>query len=880
MSGNGQIGRLLAGRFAAYDGTPTSSGRIVFWHDEHGEFTDQLDGIVGPDAADETLRDVQIARLERNPFALKHRMLIEWPTTRFLVYMTGKLPADENNWLLDLELAYGPLFAADKLSLIVNELFPHEASQETRDMWLGIMKRTKPFFEDDELVEALANRLRATDDALHFQAKMVAVLLGLPAGAHSMQAIWQNLLEQYSHGDTDGIERIETMNLLDYHWAGTRLIYRFDPERTLEHPTVKDFVLWLFRLVWHDFSDAEYGVDHYANVRRDFTMWRNDPRFTSVVRSLAENVFEDLSVETGIADMGMAELATHDVFREVDEQLVELLYAGLGNENITDDDVQRIVDSRKYTLWYGDFAKHYAAIAAASALRAQLAQAHPIMASITSPQDGFTRYANELHRVDGCYRRFIAARNASGRPFSGNIITESLEHEYAAYQAELGIAWQRQINTMTTWSIDDAPSQTDFYTRNVKPVTDAGRKIAVIISDALRYEVAEEFRERLTTQNRWTATLDAQLGALPSYTQLGMAALLPHRTLALDPNDHYAVQADGRTTKGLAARSEILATVGGIAVDSETLMRMNRDEYRELVKANSVLYVYHNVIDATGDKAASEADVFGACERTLGELQSIVKRLANANMTNMIVTADHGFLYQDHDVENAEWLSENPSGEAIWQKKRRFVIGADLAAKPAFTTFTVAQVGLDDPCDEHVTVQVPNGIHRLHLPGAGVRYAHGGAALSEIVVPVLRINKGRSAAGDARPVEFRILQQTDRITTGQITVDFLQTEPVGGKITERTVLAGLWGIDQDGKAALISNEVPIAFASAAKDQAERHVPATFLLTTDADRFNNTVIELRLNERIPGSNQLRQLDKKAEYLLRRGLVIDDGFDFFD
>ncbi|PWG66476.1 BREX-1 system phosphatase PglZ type A [Bifidobacterium callitrichidarum] len=878
MNGGVQIGRLLASRFAVFDGTPYSAGRIVFWHDEHGEFADQLDGIAGPDAADETLRDVQIVRLERNPFALKHRMLIEQPTEKFLVYLTGKLPKDEDNWLLDLELAYGPLFTADKLSMIVNELFPREASAATRDTWLTIMQRTKPFFEDDELVESLASRLRANDDERDFQAKMIAVLLGLPAGEHSLQSIWRQLLEHYARGDTDGIERIKAMGLLDYHWTGTRGIYRFDSADELAHPTVKDFVLWLFRLAWNGFSDAEHGADYYANIRRDFDMWRNDPRFAPVMRTLAEDVFSDLSLDHDIARMGLDELVSHGVFREVDEQLVELLYADLGNENIADDDVQRIVASRQYGLWHDDFTKDYAVIAAASALRAQLRAARPVMASITSTQAGFRIYADDLYRVDGCYRRFIAAWKASSRPFSGRMVAESLEQEYARYQADLGIAWQTQVNTMTDWSIDDVPSQTDFYVHNVKKTIDAGKKIAVIISDALRYDVAAEFRERLTSQSRWNATMDAQLGVLPSYTQLGMAALLPHATLALDPADHYFVLADDQSTKGTNARTSILSSVNGIAVDAETLMNMKRDEYRELVKSCNVLYVYHNVIDATGDKAASASDVFGACDRALDDLDSIVKRLANANVTNMIVTADHGFLYQDHDVTDAEWLSENPSGDVIWQKKRRFVIGSNLANKPAFVTFSASQVGLGDPNSEHVTIQIPNGIHRLRLQGDGARYVHGGAALPEIVVPVIHINKGRSASGDARRVEFRILQNTDRITTGQITVDFLQTEPVGGKISERTVLAGLWGVEPDGQATLISNEVPLAFSSTSKDSAERHVPATFLLTTDADRFNNTVIELQLSERIPGSSQTRRLDTKAEYRLQRGLVIDDGFDF--
>ena len=126
---------------------------------------------------------------------------------------------------------------------------------------------------------------------------------------------------------------------------------------------------------------------------------------------------------------------------------------------------------------------------------------------------------------------------------------------------------------------------------------------------------------------------------------------------------------------------------------------------------------------------------------------------------------------------------------------------------------------------EGVTIQVPNAIHRLRIKGPGVRYVHGGASLPEIVVPIVHISKGRSASEDVRKVSFRIQQTTDRITTGQITVDFLQTEPVGGKVSERTVLAGLWGVSADGKGVLISNEVPIAFNSTSKDSADRHIPA-------------------------------------------------------
>ena len=168
---------------------------------------------------------------------------------------------------------------------------------------------------------------------------------------------------------------------------------------------------------------------------------------------------------------------------------------------------------------------------------------------------------------------------------------------------------------------------------------------------------------------------------------------------------------------------------------------------------------------------------------------------------------------------------------------------------------------------------------RLRMQGAGVKYVHGGAALQEIVVPVLHVSKGRSAADDVRPVEFTILQRTDRLSSRQLTVEFFQNEPVGGKIRARTVLAGLWGRDAAGNDVLISNETPVAFDLLGQEKSERHVTATLMLTSDAERFNGTNIELRLREKTDGSNVLVMLDQKARYFFKQGVVADDA-GFFD
>ena len=171
-------------------------------------------------------------------------------------------------------------------------------------------------------------------------------------------------------------------------------------------------------------------------------------------------------------------------------------------------------------------------------------------------------------------------------------------------------------------------------------------KAVVIISDALRYEVADELGSRIRQEDRFDATLDAVLGVLPSYTQLGMAALLPHTTIGLS-KDGDPVVVDGQRSDGTVNRSKILDSVGGRAIQAEDVFSLSRDELRELYQQHQVLYVYHNRIDATGDKAGTERQVFEAVEDTLRDLVDLVKRLTNANATNIFITADHGFLFQD-----------------------------------------------------------------------------------------------------------------------------------------------------------------------------------------------------------------------------------------
>jgi hypothetical protein len=150
--------------------------------------------------------------------------------------------------------------------------------------------------------------------------------------------------------------------------------------------------------------------------------------------------------------------------------------------------------------------------------------------------------------------------------------------------------------------------------------------------------------------------------------------------------------------------------------------------------------------------------------------------LASANASNVFITADHGFLFQEKALADSFFLSTQPQGDDIKVVNRRYVLGRGLKVDIAFNTFNSVQIGLDSDLE----VQIPKSIHRLRLAGGGSRYVHGGATLQEIVVPVLAVNKKRKS--DTRLVNVEVWPESDKITTGQVVVRLFQSEPVSEKV--------------------------------------------------------------------------------------------------
>ena len=447
-------------------------------------------------------------------------------------------------------------------------------------------------------------------------------------------------------------------------------------------------------------------------------------------------------------------------------------------------------------------------------------------------------------------------------------LTGRIENLYSnSYLLKVNDRFQSFVDATDTWKAQNIPLQRKFFHEWVwKFFLSRSNKVCVIISDAMRYEVGRELLDCIQREDRYEARISHALCMLPSYTQLGMAALLPNKELGFSGDSADTVLVDGIRSGGISGRRKILekeSSGRATALKAEEVTKMKKDDCRALVRDNDVIYVYHDRIDAAGDSTDSEHRVFEEVENTLKELVQLIKKLAGANANNLLVTSDHGFIYQDRAIEESDFSGSEVKGDEIWVRKRRFAVGRGLSENKALRKFTSVELGLAGDAE----VQIPKSINRFRLRGSGSRFVHGGASLQEIVIPILRINKKRKS--DTESVEVDILSgESSIITSGQLGVILYQRTAVTDKIRPRTLRAGIY--TEAGE--LISDSHDLIFDLASENPREREREVRFALTSRSAETNNQEVFLRLEEKHAGTSHYKEY-KSLRYIMRRSFASD-------
>lgn len=412
--------------------------------------------------------------------------------------------------------------------------------------------------------------------------------------------------------------------------------------------------------------------------------------------------------------------------------------------------------------------------------------------TLNTPDEYVMRYQEDYYVVDQLYRQaeeLYFKIDPSCELFTTIQQTKgNLDQNYAKLCNRMNLEWTRCIKDAGGMQEVHLLRQYDFYDERIKPIQ---KKVVVIVSDALRYEVAQELIGELA-KSRHVATLKPALAMLPTETKYCKPSLLPHNELKLyGQGDKQDMAVDNHILDTTEKRSDHLQRYrdGAICVPFETVAEYNQDKNREIFK-HSLVYIFHDVIDKTGHDGNAK-QVTQACREAITELGTMIPKIhASYNVTEVYVTSDHGFLF--NDIIFAEKDKHKIEEDTLERSSRYYLTTSDKEVNgiikfPLDEVSAMVNVG-------DVFVAVPQGTNRLSAPSGGYMFTHGGAAMQELIIPVITSRQER--ADNKQPVGVMVLDRKLSMQASRLRFKLLQTEAVSMDMKERIVNVALYYNDE------------------------------------------------------------------------------------
>ena len=796
--------------------------RLLFWYDPEQNFQEVLSSLVIPDVT-------VLNMVGRSIFETKKRIELDEPEGRFLLYFPYAEPDPDKDWFLDIRL-YSEQFYADASSLLLNELGIQKMSLRAH------IRNRQDFFASKQRITALKRFITENEDERSLDRKMLAVVV--KADSASVSDILLSLLKDYAVGlETDELPLIEAVtkfNLADALWLNLAEEFGYEAKE----PGLPDFALKLFCTeLWSqiDAADRDWLLNNVlktssgrATALAFMAGWRDSRSTAQYHDTISQLLGQKLEVADKCAHYQPNQLVECGSFEVVEQAIIRGLVRDLlDSAKSLDRSLFETILSRRLVGHWCLSRKEYTAIYEAmrnAELLLHLRQRFVDGFHYESSKAMYDAYLTDLYQFDQAYRLFnehVQALVNIGAEILRQL-DEAVESLYTNwYLYELGTAWDRLLDNeqrLESWRLSGISSQYKLYEEAVKPriAVKQTKRIFVIISDALRYEIAEELTVIINGEKRFKAELSSQLGVLPSYTQLGMAALLPHKTLEYQAGS-TTVLVDGQSTEGVNGRNAVLEKFNGMAVSAKELMNWSNQEGREKIRDSQVVYIYHDTIDFICDKQGGEDRTPLVCRDAIGELTDLIGRIINRlNGSQVLLTSDHGFLFQQKPLDKPDKtaLSMKPNG-AI-EAKKRYIVGDNLPSDDAYWKGKVANTAGASGDTEFM---VPKGVQRFHFVG-GARFVHGGAMLQEICIPVVYIKelqKEQVAKHEKQKVGVVVSRLPIKLVNNIDKIKFIQTDPVGEGFTSRQLEVYI----VDSENSVVSSRETLNFDSSSKVMDER-----------------------------------------------------------
>ncbi len=782
--------------------------RIVVFEDDQGGFAADVEQMELPGVRILVMR-------EDEWFTLRRQIESDYAAEDILLYCPKTFARWQDNWLADV-FKYSEEFRADYWSLLFEELHIADGVDMRR-----YARKVGRFFASRDRVAKLGALGKDYRSEQELEIGVMSVLCGLKSaslsgvlgaavlGAHEEENEKLKAIEKFCGADAFWLLAEKAIGYTGNRDAAELACYLLTSAALLNAP--EDAFAGLP-------GAAAYAQQAYALVSK----WLHEDR--EAMLETCRAVEERYPVAARLQKLDRAALLRVSVYPCADALLIRAALTAFARDGMNVDEVQGMMQARRELPWWGLYAPYADALGALCEMQLFI-RAYRDGFHFTDAEEMFAAYASRLCRMDTAYRHLCAAAD---RALALGLFALEDELKAAVQAAErlykngclapLGVCWSALLagQTLET-ALAIVPRQERFYADHVRG-EDA--RTFVIVSDALRYEVAQELTERLHGRLSGNTVCTAMVGTIPTITPVGMAALLPHKKLTL--TEELSVLCDGMRTDA-SQREAVLraACPQSAALELGVFRRMTRAQRQEIAREAKVVYLYQDVIDRASE---SDGDVFAACETAMSEIEQAMRMLVSELSAACIyVTADHGFIYTRSPLEETDKAErELAAGDVLCYKRRYAVVRENVSDE---RTLSMPLTMLGRPEWACVT---PRGDLRFKQQGGASPYMHGGLSLQELVVPLIAYRNRKAGQKGYRAItkaDIVLLGENRTISNGIFTLVFYQQEACGGKVQPRTVNARF--VDRRGQP--VSDSHRIIGDSTAAENNDRTTRVTFRL---------------------------------------------------
>ncbi|WP_430812841.1 MULTISPECIES: BREX-1 system phosphatase PglZ type A [unclassified Carboxylicivirga] len=827
-----------------------SNRNIVFYFDIDGTFKDELEEIANS--------GIKVVEVSNNYFELKYKLEFEWQKQELFIYHPFPKPNDKDIKkypLLDLLKANAELRLDDASEFLSEYKLP--------EYHLTLVKRYIKQLKTKTNQKKLAKIL----DPAHFNEpnlKLGLISLALDFSTVSDRNSCMAKCLSLVNDDKDFSKAEKMLKQLELeqdvlNWFNI-LLDTSDKEFNKE--TIIGFARKLKYNVLTSYIDKPVKADNYAKLKITrvseinklqafFQDWENHPTLKGAIDIVFSNIAHDINTENLMLWYGSDQEFGY-YSEEMLTALIKDLYKGIvSNPEQTKDDCIKWLRSKSLA---DELSEQIRFIYHTGGVYSILNNYRSF--KLNTADEFVEKYTKELHGVDYNFRKaVIAFDKVQDRLYEfeddATSVFEALNQKYDRFLIELNVEWQQTLNdNKFNYNTIQVNKQYDFYKNNLK---DFDFKMVVIISDALRYELGHELFNDLLADSKNNLTIEPCLASIPSYTNIGMANLLPNKGINIEKGESDLVFKIGDKTTVSTNREAILQATEqeSSTIDYSEVRKMTKQKKRAFFKENKITYIYHDWIDAIGDKKRTEHQTFEATEKAVEDLKWLIRNITGeVGIAHVLVTSDHGFLYNYNEMKETS-REALPKIKGYGRDHVRFVVADDFEGEVDGYQFNLKET---TNIDTDLKVAVPRAINRYRKQGnVGVQFVHGGASLQELITPVIKFYKHKKET--LQTVSFQRIDSTDKISSGSMKVIVIQDQPVSNEFKSAELVFGLYSDTGE----LLSNEAELHLNSVSSNPKERLFEVILSLNTAGSKAS--------------FGRLRAYDKKDKTRLNPVVVND-------